>query len=120
LKFRGPPLRPTSIGDRRATFAKAYGIKVRWYCELLGGTCQELGNSLLWPFPPPLQNPQEKKKIAWKVDSDSPLSTPNTTWKKTPPPPHPQEKKGRPMMQLLVGCMKILNLKLAATTFGLD
>jgi len=46
----------TYIGERRTTFAKAYGIKVRCYWELFGehvgnlgtlwGTCQELGNSL--------------------------------------------------------------------------
>jgi len=53
LKYRGPPLWPTSIGERRTTFAKAYGIKVRCYCELVGGTCQELENSWLCPSPSP-------------------------------------------------------------------
>jgi len=38
----------------------------------------------------------------------------------TPPLPHPREKKGRPlhsMTRLLIGCMEILFLKLAATIF---
>ncbi len=37
----------TYIGERRTTFAKAYGIKVRCYWELLRN-CQKLGNSLLY------------------------------------------------------------------------
>jgi hypothetical protein len=36
LKYRVPPLRPTYIGERRTTFAKAYGIKVRCYGEHVG------------------------------------------------------------------------------------
>jgi len=39
------------------------------------------------------------------------------------PTPHPRENKGRPlhsMTQLLIACMEILLLKLAATIFGLD
>jgi len=31
-----PPLWPTYIGERRITFAKAYGIKVRCYGEHVG------------------------------------------------------------------------------------
>ncbi len=67
----------------------------------------------------------------WSVDS--PLSTPNTTCKKYPlPPPRPPtplystpptRQKGRPlhcMTRLLIGCMEILFLQLAATIFGLD
>jgi hypothetical protein len=33
LKCIIPPLWPTYIGERRTTFAKAYGIKVRCYGE---------------------------------------------------------------------------------------
>jgi hypothetical protein len=33
LKYRFLPLWPTYIGERRTTFAKAYGIKVRCYGE---------------------------------------------------------------------------------------
>jgi len=33
LKCRVPALCPTYIGERRTTFAKAYGIKVRCYGE---------------------------------------------------------------------------------------
>jgi len=49
LKYRVPPeWPPPYISERRTTFAKAYGIKVRCcYWELFGGTCQEPGNSLL-------------------------------------------------------------------------
>jgi len=36
LKYRVPSLWPGYIGERRTTFAKAYGIKVRCYWELLG------------------------------------------------------------------------------------
>jgi hypothetical protein len=43
LKYRVPPLWPTYIGERRTTFAKAFGIKARCYWELF----EELGNSLL-------------------------------------------------------------------------
>ncbi len=50
LKYRDPSLWPTYIGERRTTFAKAYGIKVRCYGEHIGnrmGTHWELkGNTL--------------------------------------------------------------------------
>jgi hypothetical protein len=36
LKYIVPPLWPTYIGERRITFAKAYGIKVRCYGEHVG------------------------------------------------------------------------------------
>jgi hypothetical protein len=36
LKYRVPPLWPTSLGERRTTFAKAYGIKMRCYGEHVG------------------------------------------------------------------------------------
>jgi hypothetical protein len=32
------------IGERRTTFAKAYGIKVRWYGEHVGEHIGNLGN----------------------------------------------------------------------------
>jgi hypothetical protein len=43
LKYRVPPLWPTYIGERRTTFAKAYGMKVTCYGEHVGGTHWELG-----------------------------------------------------------------------------
>jgi hypothetical protein len=46
LKFRVPPLWPTYIGERRTTFAKAYGIKVRCYGEHVGEHIGNLGNIL--------------------------------------------------------------------------
>ncbi len=54
LKYRVCPLWPSYVDERRTTFAKAHRIKVRCYWELFGGTCQELGNSLLWPRLKPL------------------------------------------------------------------
>jgi hypothetical protein len=36
LKYGVPPLWPNYIGERRTTFAKVYGIKVRCYGEQLG------------------------------------------------------------------------------------
>jgi len=36
LKCRVPPLWPTYMGERRTTFALAYGIKVRCYGEHVG------------------------------------------------------------------------------------
>jgi hypothetical protein len=51
----------------------------------------------------------------------NPLSSPNTTWKKTPFHP-PTRKKGKPLhliMCLLIGCMEILFIKLVAIIFGL-
>jgi len=36
LKYIVAPLWPTYIGERRITFAKAYGIKVRCYGEHVG------------------------------------------------------------------------------------
>jgi hypothetical protein len=36
LKHRVPSLWPTSIDERRTTFAKAYGIKVGCYRQLFG------------------------------------------------------------------------------------
>jgi hypothetical protein len=47
LKYRvPPPLWPTYIGERRTTFAKAYGVKVRCYGEHVGEHIGNLGNIL--------------------------------------------------------------------------
>jgi hypothetical protein len=59
--------------------------------------------------------------FAW--NGKSTLLTKCNLKKKTSPTEHPQEKKVRPlhsMARLLIGCMKIIFLKLAATIFGLD
>jgi len=45
-KCRVPPLWPTYIGERRTTFAKAYGIKVTCYGEHVGEYIESLGNTL--------------------------------------------------------------------------
>ncbi len=125
LNYRVPSLWPNYIGERRVTFAKTYGRKVRCYWELFGEHVRNLGaNFDLTPSP---------KKLAWKIDCpmsvpcltgkwtvDSPFSTPNTTWQQTPTQTN---KKGRPlhsMTWLLNVCMEILFLKLASTIFGVD
>ncbi len=46
LMYRVPPHWPTYIGERRATFAKAYGIKVRCIGEHVGEHIKNLGNVL--------------------------------------------------------------------------
>jgi hypothetical protein len=46
LKYRVPPVWPTYIGERRTTFGKAYGIKVRWHGEHVGEHIENLGNIL--------------------------------------------------------------------------
>jgi hypothetical protein len=46
LEYTNPPLWPTYIGERRTTFAKANGIKVRCSREHVGEHNGNLGNSL--------------------------------------------------------------------------
>jgi hypothetical protein len=46
LKCRVPPLWPTCIGERRTTFVKEYGIKVRCYGEHVGEHIENLRNIL--------------------------------------------------------------------------
>jgi hypothetical protein len=58
LKYRVPHLWPTYIGERRTTFAKAYGIKVRRYLELFGKHVRTW-ELFAWAHRPP---PPRKKK----------------------------------------------------------
>jgi len=60
LKYRVPRLWPTYIGERKTTFAKAYGIKVRCYLELFGKHVRT-SELFAWahPFPP---SPSTRKK----------------------------------------------------------
>ncbi len=46
MKYKGLPIWPMYIGERRTTFAKAYGIKVRCYGEHVGGAHWELGEDI--------------------------------------------------------------------------
>jgi hypothetical protein len=46
LKYRVHPLSRTYIGERRTTFAKTYGIKVRCYEEHVGEHIGNVGNIL--------------------------------------------------------------------------
>jgi hypothetical protein len=46
LKYRVPPLWAPYIDERRTTFAKAYGMKVRCYGEHVGEHIENLVNIL--------------------------------------------------------------------------
>jgi hypothetical protein len=83
LKYRVPHLGPTYIGERRTTFAKAYGIKVRCYLDLFG-----------------------KHVRTWELFAWAPP---------TPPPPQGKKREVPSFHALLIGCMEIIFLKLAAT-----
>jgi hypothetical protein len=73
------------------------------------------------PLPHPSKSPPQNKKVGMESRQWTVLSPHQTQLEKnSPPSPSPTRKKGRPMMQLLVGCMETPVLKLAATTFGLD
>jgi hypothetical protein len=81
---------------------------------------------LLWHPHPSLQfyffkNFHGKSTVQVQSEQQA-VHTPHQTQleKKHPSPAHLQEKKGRPLhiiMQLLIGCMEILFLKLAANYF---
>jgi hypothetical protein len=47
LIYKIPPFWPTYINERKTTFAKAYGIKMKCYWEFLKGTHKKFGNFLL-------------------------------------------------------------------------
>jgi hypothetical protein len=66
LKYRVPSLWPTYIGERRTTFAKAYGMKVICYGEHIGnlGNTLELGKNEKKSFPHPQKNLKGKKNKA--------------------------------------------------------
>jgi hypothetical protein len=92
------------IGERRTTFAKAYGIKVRCYLELFG---KHVRTWELFASPHPLPPPPAKKKKTcmksrlskWKVNTGQSTLQPNHNLKTTAPPPHThKEKKGGPFI----------------------
>jgi hypothetical protein len=94
-----------NIGERRTTFTKAYGIKVRCYWELFKEHAKNLGTFCFEGLPPPSPPQQiktpKKKTLAWKVHypsgkwtMDSPLSTPNTTFKQKPSLTFTHKKNG--------------------------
>jgi hypothetical protein len=51
VKYRAPALLPRYIGERRTTFAKAYGITVRYYGEHVGEHIGNQGKMKKNPFP---------------------------------------------------------------------
>jgi hypothetical protein len=50
LKYRVSRLCPTYVGERRTTFAKAYGMKVRCYEEHVGEHNGNLGGTYWEPI----------------------------------------------------------------------
>jgi len=118
------------LDERTTTFAKVYiyGIKVMCYWELFGEHVMN-GNSLLWSLAPTPKKNRKKlheKSIVhcpigkWRVHSphETQLEKENTTSSVT----HKIKKEGpfTPWHVLLISCMEILFLKLAAIIFGLD
>jgi hypothetical protein len=88
---------PTSMGERRTTFAKA---------------CMESWLSTV-----------QVEIEQWTVHSPHQTKLANKIPFLSAPSPPPTRQKGRPlhcMTQLLIGCVEILFLKLAANIFGLD
>jgi len=91
----------------------------------LWGTCQELENSFALNPTHTEKSKHEKLNVhcpSGKWTAYSPLSTPNTTWKKdhpTPSWPHPQEKKKKKGCHFTPQChcmVKFYFLKLLAAT----
>jgi hypothetical protein len=85
FKFGVLSLWPSYIGERRTTFAKAYGIKNEVLLGTLWEHVKNLGTLSFDPLLSPPPNPQEKREAFHS------------------------------MKQLLISCMEILFLKSAAT-----
>jgi hypothetical protein len=99
LKCRIPPLWSWYIGEVRTNFAKAYGIKVRCYRELLGKHVKNLGTLCFDPPPRGKKVCMESPMSIVQVESEQwTVHSPHQTQleKKKPCSPHPQEKKGGP------------------------
>ncbi len=88
LNYKVPPLWPSSIGERRTTFAKAYGIKVRCYGENVGEHIGNLGNILgtHWELKRNTLGTREK----WKKSFPTCPPPPQTS-----PPPKLERKKSK-------------------------
>jgi hypothetical protein len=105
LKCRIPSFWPRYIGERRTTFAKAYGIKVRCYGEHVGELGEHIGNlkgNIVRTHWEPEKN---EKKI--------PALTPKVKR---------QKKQGTlsACLGLPIGCMKFLFPKEFLAIFGLS
>ncbi len=61
MKYMVSRLWPKYIGERRTTFAKAYGIKVRYYGEQCWGTHWEPGKNEKKILPPEKKIKRKKK-----------------------------------------------------------
>jgi hypothetical protein len=88
FNYRVPPLWPTYIGERRTTFAKSYGIKVRCYGEHVG---EHIGNLMgtHWVLIGNLMGTHwEREKNEQKKPSPHPT------------PPHPKLKRTKKAGQL--------------------
>jgi hypothetical protein len=127
MKHKILPLWPRYIGEMRITFAKEYGIKVRFYWEFFGEHVRNLGTLCFEPPPPP---PTAKKKTfmesllsTWKVNSGQ--STIHTNHNLKPHlHPSPTRKKGKEAHSLQDATSHWLHVnpipKIGCTIFGLD
>jgi len=113
LKYRVHPLWRTYIGERRTTFAKTYGIKVRCYEEHVREHIRNMGNIL---------------RTYWEPEGN----IVGTHWEPTknekkillPPSPHKKKRKKKQgalsaCLGLPIGCMAFLFPKEFVTIFGL-
>jgi len=96
LNYRVPSLWPNYIGERRATFAKANGRKLRCYWELFGEHIRNLGALRFNPLPQKAcmesrLSPVQVESEQWTVHS--PHQTQLDNKKKPLSPPLPKTKE---------------------------
>jgi hypothetical protein len=98
LRYRVHPLSPMYMDKRRTTFAKAYGIKVRWYWELFVEHVRNVGTL---SFDGPAPNTKKKKGKNESLHRKSTVHCPSGKWTvdsphktqlETPPSPPPTRK----------------------------
>jgi hypothetical protein len=105
LKYRVPPLWPTYIGERRTTFAKAYGVKARCYGEHIGEYIENLMGTYC----------KLKRNMVgthWEPEKVKNKSFPPTKLKR-------EKSTFSACLGLLIGSMKFLFPKEFVTIFGL-
>jgi hypothetical protein len=88
LTCRVPPLWPICVGERRTTFAKAYGINVRCYWELFEEHVRNLGTFSFDPCLTPKKSFMESQLSTLHTKTQLEKSSPSA-------PPSPTRQKGR-------------------------